>query len=190
MAAKPDLRSQMRTMLRSINANERLTRSAAAVRHLLASAVWRDARVVFTFLSLPHEVDTTGIVEAAWAERRRVLVPRIDPSTSTMIPIEITSWSDCLPGFRGILEPVGKDAVAPRTIDLVLVPGLAFDLAGGRLGQGGGYYDRFLAAPEVRALTCGLCFQGQVVEVVPTESHDRRMDFLVTDLRLRRCAKS
>lgn len=184
---KSDLRTRMRSLLRKLTPAERAARSTAAAKHLVASAAWRDARVVLVFLSLPSEVDTTALVEAAWGSGKRVLAPRVDVASTTLVPVAIRSWSDCLPGFKGILEPTASGAVPVESIDLVLVPGLAFDLQGRRLGRGGGYYDRFLARPGLAALTCGLGFESQVLDQVPSEAHDRRVDALATDKRFRRC---
>lgn len=184
---KTDLRSTMRSRLRATTPAERAAASGALVRHLFESTAWRDARVVLVFLSLPHEVDTTSLVDAGWSGGKHVLAPRIDVPSRALEPVEIKRWSDCLPGYRGILEPTGVGTVALESIDLVLVPGLAFDLTGRRLGQGGGFYDRFLARKNLAAMTCGLCFQFQVVDEVPCEPHDRRVDALATDRRFRHC---
>lgn len=178
----------MRAQLRGLLAGQRAARSAAAARHLLASVAWRDARTVAVFLSMPDEIDTTTLVEAAWSSGRRVLAPRVDPASRSLALVPIHGWTDCLPGFRGILEPITGGAAELATIDLMLVPGLAFDVHGGRLGQGGGYYDRLLARPDARVRTCGLAFEFQVVPAVPSEPHDRRVDLLATDARFRRCA--
>ncbi len=184
---KTDLRSRMRTALRALDGAQRTEWSLAAARNLLASAAWRDARTVSVFLSMPHEIDTTAIVEAAWASGRRVLAPRVVEADSTLQLLAIRRWSDCLPGYRKILEPLSGEVVDPAEVELMLVPGLAFDPRGGRLGQGGGFYDRLLALPQIRATTCGVAFEIQVVDEVPVEPHDHRVDVLVTDARLRRC---
>lgn len=84
------------------------------------------------------------------------------------------------PGFRGIPEPQGGEEVIPTARDLMLLPGLAFSLAGDRLGYGGGYYDRYLAALPQKPLLCGLCYDLQVVDALPREPHDIRLDLLVT----------
>ena len=185
---KTDLRTRMRSILRALTDAQRAERSKSAARHLLASVPWRDAHTVSVFLSMPHEIDTTMIVEAAWASGRRVLAPRVDTLTGALELLAIRTWSDCLPGYRRILEPTHGEVADVAAAELVLVPGLAFDARGCRLGQGGGFYDRLLALPQMRALTCGVAFEEQVVADVPIEPHDHLVDLLVTDARFRRCS--
>ncbi len=91
---------------------------------------------------------------------------------------EITALSDCVPGAFGILEPAGEEKDRITTPGFMLVPGLAFDKNGNRLGYGGGFYDKYLASHE-EIITAALGYDFQIVEKVPSESHDRRMDYLI-----------
>ncbi|MGE0145480.1 MAG: 5-formyltetrahydrofolate cyclo-ligase [Planctomycetota bacterium] len=184
---KTTLRSRLRSELRSLSEAARADRSAAAARNLANSVVWRDSRSLGVFLSLPFEIDTTPILELAWRTDRRVFAPKVDSATSSLQFLPVRTWSDCLPGYRGILEPVHGEECPIDRLDLLLVPGMAFDPGGGRLGQGGGFYDLLLAGAPARLSVCGVAFEMQVVESVPRESHDRDVDFLVTDHRFRRC---
>ncbi len=181
----------MRAVLRAICPDDRHQRSLSACRRVTELDEWQNARSVFLYLALPRELDTTPLVEEAWRRGKRVAVPRVDADRSgAMDAVPIESWSDCLPGYRGILEPVDGDPIEMHAIDLAVVPGLAFDLAGRRLGQGGGFYDRFLARHDLRAAACGMAFEEQVVERVPVDPHDRTVDLLVTDASVRRVNRS
>ena len=115
-------------------------------------------------------------------EGKTALVPKVDEASHTMIAVAIDSLEAGLERSRyGILEPTASEARPPGEIDLVIAPGLAFDRAGNRLGRGGGYYDRFLAQDELRAVVCGVAFNEQVISDLPTDERDRRVGMLVTD---------
>lgn len=175
----------MRGILRALSAELRHEKALRASRRLIDSGVWHGARAVFVYLSTEREIDTTPLVDAAWRAGKRVLAPKIDAAERAMAPVEIRAWSDCLPGHRGIVEPIDGDPFPAADIDLVIVPGLAFDPRGYRLGKGGGFYDRFLADPRVRGCRCGFAFEEQVVARVPTEPHDQPVHCLITDDRVR-----
>ncbi len=112
-----------------------------------------------------------------------MLLPYVEPDG--MQVAQIRSLDDLVPGYRGIREPVRR--VPGPVIDLAFVPGVAFDARGRRLGYGGGFYDRFLAAIAPGAPAVGYCFDAQVVEEVPAEAHDRRVEAIVTEQRVIRC---
>jgi 5-formyltetrahydrofolate cyclo-ligase len=104
-----------------------------------------------------------------------------------MLPIEIKSLSsDVHAGMMGIREPIEGLPIPVADIDLVIVPGLAFDLAGNRLGRGRGFYDGFLSHRDFRGVSCALALEDQVVEKVPSDETDVRVHMLVTDARVRR----
>ena len=96
----------------------------------------------------------------------------------------VTVLSQLAPGCQGILEPGAETpVVSPGEVDLILVPGMAFDPTGGRLGRGKGYYDRFLGNGK----TIGVCYQSALLPQVPMEAHDRRVDAIVTDQTIILC---
>lgn len=179
---KRALRRSMRAALRAVAPEVRHRRSLLACRRLAELPEWRSAGCVFVYLATSSELDTTSLIEGAWRDGKQVAVPRvIQDRPGAMDAVPIGRWSDCLPGFRGILEPFVGAPVAIDSIDFAVVPGIAFATDGHRLGQGGGYYDRFLAHPELRATLCGIAFEEQVVERVPVDPHDRPVDVLITD---------
>lgn len=98
---------------------------------------------------------------------------------------EITSIDDLVPGYRGIREPARKEPASE--VDAAIVPGVAFDERGGRLGYGGGFFDRFLESLDPGVPVVGVCFDAQIVEEVPREPHDRAVDLVVTERRVIRC---
>ena len=134
------------------------------------------------FLSLDYEVDTTQAIEQAWSLGKTVVVPRTYSKQKSMDPVRIESFQDEFSvSTFGVRSPVSQAVVPLDEIDLVVVPGLAFDRHGNRLGHGGGYYDRFLCQSALKARRCGFAFDPQVVPCIPREDHDQAMEFLVTD---------
>lgn len=189
--SKPVVRRHLREMLEAMNDEARRAKSAAACGLLTRSPEFKVARVVMVYLSMPLEVDTAAIVLRAWQEEKTVVAPKVAWDQRRMLPIEITSLSAGLettaPGMR---EPIAGNPVPVDLIDLVIVPGMGFTSAGQRIGRGMGFYDRFLSQPEFVGLSCGLGFEEQVVEQLPTLDHDEPLSMLVTDGSIRRFASN
>lgn len=185
---KAALRAEMRARRRGLGAEALARAEAEAAAHLLAWDGWRAARAVALHCAARGELPTAALLAAARAAGKRVALPRVGPEGAGL------RWADgpaaLAPGSHGILEPPGEAPLAdPAALDLVLAPGLAFDRAGRRLGQGGGDYDRLLAALPARVAVVGWCHDFQVVAAVPTEPHDRRVGWLATPSGLRRAGE-
>lgn len=142
------------------------------------------------YLSSKLEVPTRYIVRRLYAERKQVSVPRWDP---TMQCYELNDFPPGMPLIQGpmkIPEPLEFIPVHPSGIDCFIVPGLAFDYRGGRLGYGGGHYDRILAKASRNALKIGVCFDFQLYSTsLPMEAHDVLLDYIVTERRTIHCRK-
>lgn len=179
--AKRSLRRRMLERRAGMAPEERERASRAATAHITATPAFQNAERVAVFLSFGDEIDTWGIVAAAWRLGKEVWAPKVDEKARVLRWGRVRGRDDLVPGpYRGILEPeqaVAADAVRP---DLVIVPGLAFDGEGYRLGYGGGYYDRCLAGWP-GAARYGYAFAWQRVDRVPREHHDVPVDALVTD---------
>lgn len=140
----------------------------------------RRVRTLMAYLALPGEPGLDPFIDLTIARGIRVAVPRVDWASGTMTPVLINRIAEAIPGPRGVRTPPSAAAsIDPASLELVLVPGLAFDRHGGRLGRGGGFYDRFLSCTP--ALRVGLCPHRRLVERVPTEPHDARMDAVLTE---------
>jgi 5-formyltetrahydrofolate cyclo-ligase len=166
-------KQMLRVKMRATVRNLRLKSSASErIRHHLHnSAPWQTAEVVFGFLAMAGEPDWLG--ENLPSDKLLAF-----PKVSKDGMLEFFSGSTFQKGALGTREPEGGLAAPPP--DLVIVPGLAFDITGARLGRGKGFYDKWLAAnPAVRTL--GVCFQCQVLERLPVESHDARVDAILTE---------
>jgi 5-formyltetrahydrofolate cyclo-ligase len=166
---KQILRAQMKAALKNLSGKE--TASGAIREHLRRSPLWASARVIYGFAPLSSEPDWLGPDRP----EKEIAFPR-----SSAGGLAFFSGPDLVPGPFGAREPAGDTPASPP--DLVLVPGLAFDPAGFRLGRGGGFYDRFLESlPSPRPALCGVGFSGQIVPSIPREPHDARVDFLLTE---------
>jgi 5-formyltetrahydrofolate cyclo-ligase len=182
MDPKAELRGSMRRMRAGLSPAT-LTEAAQAVcERVLALPEVRAAARVFVYVSFRREVPTRPLLEGLLAREVQVAVPRIEGDRMTARALR--RWSDLVDGTMGI--PTSDGPVVPSPIQVALCPGLAFDLQGGRLGYGGGYYDRWLREhPE--ALPVALAVDPAVVEQVPVEAHDVRMARVVTPSRVLYC---
>jgi 5-formyltetrahydrofolate cyclo-ligase len=189
---KPELRDAMRGPLALLSPAERAALSSQVCRRVMALDAFTTADTVMMFLPLPGEVDICPIALRCFQTGRTVCVPRVDWERKRMRAVEIRDIDANLHETRhGVREPSAGRPIPLEQIGLVLVPGLAFDAQGGRLGRGGGFYDRFLEPgadnDRLRSrnwFTCGVCFDFQVVDRVPTDENDIRLDAVATDRRL------
>lgn len=187
MPAKADIRQKLRKILAEIPQEELSSRSLQACHRLFELPEYIKAETIMVFLSLPTELDTTPLVLRSWQDHKRVLAPKVSWDQRRMTPLEIRSLTDDLAVSQmGIREPLDGVPVPVDNIDLVIMPGLAFDEHGNRLGRGAGFYDRFLSHPEFRAVTCALALEEQVTTTLPVGPIDRPVDMLVTDQKVRR----
>jgi 5-formyltetrahydrofolate cyclo-ligase len=151
------------------------------------------AQAVACYVALPGEVQTDALIERCRALGRRVCVPARRGNDGSYALRWLDAETPLKVGPMGVREPAAGDWVHPGEVGVVLVPGLAFDAAGNRLGHGGGHYDGMLRAAEAAAtplLKVGLAFDFQVLERVPAWAGDVQMDAVVTETRTMRCAGS
>jgi 5-formyltetrahydrofolate cyclo-ligase len=173
---KKKLRARLLERLRRHKEADRLKKSSTIARKLFLSKEFRKAKTVLFYLSFDGEVDTTRMIKHAIQKGKRVAVPVMRKEGREIVPSELRDFDEELvKGPYGIAHPKAE-YIRPITlgsIDLVIVPGLAFDEAGYRLGRGQGYYDRFLSRLPRRIPTIGLAFKFQMTDdFPPSEPHD------------------
>ena len=166
----------MRRLNRALDSRQRLRASAAIFSAVERLPEFRAARTVAVFAALPDEPATDEVL-ARWASTRRVVLPRVEG--------DAMRFYACRPdalvfGAFGILEPQGERPCPAGEIDLVVCPGVAFTADGRRLGRGRGSYDRYLGDPAFRGFRVGVCYAHQLVDDLPVEPHDVRMDRVIT----------
>ena len=176
---KQRLRREIRTAASSLTEEYRAEASRRITAQVLALEVYRKARVVMVFVSLPEEPDTREIIRDAVRAGKTVLLPRC-VDKKRMVALPFAGWESLVPGWMDIPEPrepaEGTEVPDP---ELILAPCVTVSPDGRRLGHGAGYYDRFLAGREAK--TVCLCYRQLTREDVPTGPLDRRMDQVITD---------
>jgi len=184
---KKTLRREARARRAGMSADVVSRESGAIWARLWTLPFFARAEGVFTYLSVGNEVGTHGLVQDLLAAGRRVYAPVMEEVAAPEWA-EIARWEDLVPGPRGILSPTlaarRDEEFGPGCV--CLTPGLVFDRSGHRIGQGGGFYDRFLAT--FPGVSIGLAFDWQVVEGLEPEAHDRAVGWIVTPSRIVDCA--
>ena len=187
---KRSFRKQMLKMRDAMPPEKRRAADEARSRRILSLGLYRNAELLLFYVSYRSEADTLFLIRQALSEGRDVAVPKVEGTE--LVFYRIGAVSRLVEGYRGILEPDTKSVtdeavpvdfckVAPEKAVLFL-PGCAFDANGGRMGYGGGFYDRFLEKyPELKRVA--LAYEEQLVEKVPREMHDKRVDVIVTEER-------
>ena len=178
-AEKAALRRRARACLEGLSPRQRRESDDALFARFLSLPQTEGADTLLLYHGMGAEPDTARLFPALWARGKRLCLPRCLPGGGMEARL-IRPDSALVPHRFGMLEP-GTDCplVDRADIGLILAPGLAFDRAGGRLGQGGGYYDRYLA--EFSGFTAGLCRAPLLAERIPREGHDRPVELVVTE---------
>jgi 5-formyltetrahydrofolate cyclo-ligase len=175
---KDALRRQIRNALQKMSPAVRMAESIELCGRLEPQL--QSARTILFFAPLSDEPDIWPLLEKLLPTQKICALPAFDSAAQTYSARRVQNLTtDLSVGNFGIREPVtGCPEIPPGDLDLILVPGVAFDLNGHRLGRGKGFYDRLLA--NARGVKCGVAFDQQVVKAVPAEAHDIRMDFILT----------
>lgn len=176
---KEELRIKMREKRRDLTAYTVKELSGKIEENLLSLECVKNAETVCVFLSAFKEPDTSVIIEKFQEAGKKIAVPVTDTEHISLSLSYIDGKNDLKKGAYGINEPSVIKPVKTKDIDVMFVPGLAFDRRGGRMGFGKGYYDRLLE--DADCVKIGLCYDFQLYDRIPIQSHDVMMDFVVTD---------
>ena len=179
---KASLRRLVLSRRARVAPNERAAAAARVAEAVASSAEFAGAEAVLGYASFGNELPTDPTMEAVLSAGKRLLLPYVDGQR--LCAAEVASIADLAPGYRGIREPVARKPVDLTVAGIVLVPGVAFDERGGRLGYGGGFYDGLLSEIPREIPRVGLCFEQQVVEDVPVGDADEPVDIVITEARL------
>jgi 5-formyltetrahydrofolate cyclo-ligase len=189
---KIKLRRYALSLRRSLSPEEIQEKSEKIWQSLSNLPLFTQAGVVLFYIALPDEVQTDKMIQITLKMGRRVAVPVVDLSTKEIIPFEIKSpQAKLVPGPFGVLQPGEEDRypISLEEIDLVIVPGVAFDPQGRRLGFGAGFYDRFLRRLSFHTKFIALAFECQLIDEVPCEEFDVSVDYIITEKSLIYCHK-
>ncbi len=182
LAAKESLRADVRARLRDLSQADLVTQSNQACANLINTGLFAQASTILLYAPAEHEPNLSPLASAAITEGKTIAIPAIDWSAKRLLPKVVADLGPALvQGRYGIRIPPEHAPDLPLdAIDLIVVPGLAFDLKGGRLGRGGGFYDRFLREPDLHARTVAVALEPQIMPEIPMLAHDARLHALAT----------
>lgn len=184
METKSEIRKRMLAVRSSLGDSAFAEKSNIITNKVLKTPEYKEAANILLYADYCREVMTRGIFDDALLHKKRVYLPKSDSLTNTMEFYRITSLDQLTRGFKGILEPK-EDLKKRYRLDknedtLAIIPGVAFDTQGYRLGYGRGFYDKYLSARR-QISTIALAFSCQILDELPHEAHDIRMDKVVTE---------
>jgi 5-formyltetrahydrofolate cyclo-ligase len=184
--SKEALRVRMKQSRYALNVTEAAEMSARIAERVLAVPAFKRAKRVFCYANAFGEADTRGLMREVLFLDRALYLPRVRQGVK-MDAVRLRSIGDLKAGPLGADEPRGDELIDPSLLDILLVPGMAFDRRGGRLGMGAGYFDRFL--PLCCGLKIGVSYDFQVIDRVPVNERDAHMDMVVTEKHIYDCRK-
>ena len=176
---KKRLRRSQLLLRRRLTEEQKCEAGRRAQQRLLRHDLFAATQVIALYAPIRGEMETYQLLDAALMAGKRVVYPRVEGER--MVFVVVQSRQDLTHGSFGVLEPRGDDVVPASEIDLVVVPGLAFDRCGARLGYGKGYYDRAFENRPSSCVLIGLGYAFQLGECLPCEAHDVSLNWLVTD---------
>ena len=182
-AEKARIRRKMQSALARLSSSPKSNASVALVGRLLSSNEFGRAQFVGMYVPIAKwEIDVSAAISAGLDQGKNIALPRWNAASEEYEFAAIKQWSQLSPGRFGILEPCAKcPEVKGNLLDAVFVPGLAFSLDGGRLGRGGGFYDRLLK--NVRSARCGIAHECQLLDSLPSAPWDQKMERILTPSR-------
>ncbi|OQX02589.1 MAG: 5-formyltetrahydrofolate cyclo-ligase [Desulfobacteraceae bacterium IS3] len=184
---KRELRNTVAKLLDALSAKERAEKTKKIESRVFEFANFLEAKVPLLYIACLHEVPTEGILKNCLSVRKAVILPTFEKEKHKMKFMKADNLDTCLkPGPRGIREPdpARCKPVPIERIDIAVVPGIAFDEKGARLGTGEGYYDRLIPKLPSFIRKVSLAFECQIVPQIPMQSHDKYVDIIITDERI------
>jgi len=182
MTNKAQLRREIAGKRRSLDPRWMADASSRIVSQLLKLDAFMTAESIALYKAISGEVDLEDLFSACWEHGKRTSIPVFKQAHNIYELAEISADTEFIRGNYGIQEPVNPSELPINAIDLVVVPGVAFDMKGNRLGRGGGYYDRLLAG--YGGVKAAVAFDFQLLETVPYESRDVPVNYIVTELKV------
>jgi len=189
---KKTLRSEILNKRKALSKKEVFEKSSAIAKQLFSTKQYKNANYIMCYIDFRNEVRTEEIIRTALNEGKNIIVPISVVETRQLILSQLLDYDKELEaGTYGILEPKKEfiREVKPEVIDLVLIPGVAFDRRGYRIGYGGGYYDRFLAKINSSVPKIALAFELQMVPYIKKGRYDIPMDYIITENEIIKASK-
>jgi len=186
-AAKIQIREDISQLISALSESQIAEKTRAIEARLFEFANFLEAKIALLYVNGEYEVQTETIIKRSYNYNKIVVLPAFKPEKFKMDLMKVDNFAkDLVPGPRTVLEP---DATRCKTvpmerIDIAIIPGLAFDEKGGRIGSGRGYYDRLIPKLAITTRKVALTFEEQIVSQIPMESHDKHIDIIITDKRI------
>jgi 5-formyltetrahydrofolate cyclo-ligase len=178
---KQQVRKSFIEKLHLISSSEKVSADVKIAQSLLSLRVYKNAKSICTYVSMEHEVNTHQIIREALLAKGSIIVPKVQGSE--LLLYSIRSFEEIKIGSYGIMEPQTRRAHVPvQSIDLFIIPGIAFGMDGSRLGRGKGYYDRLLGDTHVPIIA--LAYDKQVSDTVPHGAKDKKIDIIITETHI------
>lgn len=173
----------------AIPKNIKEEKDAAITQRIIRLPEFTDAKTIFLYASFRSEADTIEMIKITLSQGKKVILPKVDKENKELKLYEIEDTNELVQCYMGILEPSVSDERLTELddIDLIIIPGAAFDVSGSRLGYGAGFYDRLLAEIKNKITVIAPAYEEQIVENIPSEPHDVKVTKIVTDKRVIEC---
>lgn len=183
---KKALRKEILTKRKNLDTAEKENMDKKILDRFFESKYYKEAKKIFIYISYDSEIDTIKIIDKAFKDGKKIYVPRTEFESRLMDAVEITSFDNLIKSSYGILEPsINTPYINPNELDLIVVPGVAFDKKGGRMGYGAGFYDRYfkkINKDNIERITkLALAYDFQVLEEVPMSAQDVPVDYIITE---------
>lgn len=182
---KEFVRKQFLDCRRQLDLSTYSSLSQQAQRQLISSEPFICARSLALYSPINNEVATEQIFTVARTQNKQIYYPRV--AGKELEFLEVCAVNSLKVGAFGIAEPEIGEQISVAGLDLIIVPGVAFDVRGHRLGYGGGFYDRQLSGKSAGTISVGLCFDVQLCDLLPTEEHDQALDYIATETKFIPC---
>ena len=185
MMTKQEIREQNKALRRQMSRNDVETKSQTAAEIFLKSELYTASRQIMLYMPLGNEVDLTKVKAAALADGKSVVLSVTERNSGIITPICVDESTVFEKGSFSVMEPKSTDVADMTRTDVVLVPGIAFDKSGARVGFGKGCYDMLLE--RYNGVKIGVCYDFQLQNEIPADKHDVKMDYILTESGLKKC---
>ena len=186
-AAKIKIREDISQVISALSENKIAEKIRAIEARLFEFANFLEAKIALLYVDGEFEVHTENIIKRSYDYNKIVVLPAFDPEKFSMNLMKVDDFAkELVSGPRKVLEPDANrcKTVPMERIDIAIIPGLAFDEKGGRIGSGRGYYDRLIPKLAITTRKVALTFEEQIIPQIPMESHDKHVDIIITDKRI------
>jgi len=184
---KHKIRKKILAVRENHKEEDRLTKDQEIKKKMFSLLEFRKAKIVLFYVSIKGEVRTDKMISESLEKGKRILVPFADLNKRTLLISEINNLEELEPGAFGIPEPKNPREFPLEKIDLVVIPGIAFDRKGNRVGYGMGFYDRFLKGLKPHVPKIALAYDFQIVNEIPAEGEDVTVDMIITEKEIIQC---